>query len=85
MDEGEQRARQAEIGNVFLIDRGMGFGTVYYRHFIIWDILIMNLRSINVCLTRFADVDFVTPLCSQVVYEGLVDDIFRIKCGKRWR
>uniref|UniRef100_A0A8C9S310 VPS33B late endosome and lysosome associated n=1 Tax=Scleropages formosus TaxID=113540 RepID=A0A8C9S310_SCLFO len=25
------------------------------------------------------DVDFVTPLCSQVVYEGLVDDIFRIK------
>ena len=30
----------------------------------------------------FADVDFVTPLCSQVVYEGLVDDIFRIKCGR---
>lgn len=48
VEEGEQRARQAEIGNVFLIDR---------------------------------DVDFVTPLCSQVVYEGLVDDIFRIKCG----
>ncbi|XP_035769611.1 vacuolar protein sorting-associated protein 33B [Neolamprologus brichardi] len=48
VEEGEQKARQAEIGNVFLIDR---------------------------------DVDFVTPLCSQVVYEGLVDDIFRIKCG----
>uniref|UniRef100_A0A673WEV1 VPS33B late endosome and lysosome associated n=1 Tax=Salmo trutta TaxID=8032 RepID=A0A673WEV1_SALTR len=48
VEEGEQRARQAEIGNVFLIDR---------------------------------DVDLVTPLCSQVVYEGLVDDIFRIKCG----
>ncbi|XP_015240315.1 PREDICTED: vacuolar protein sorting-associated protein 33B isoform X1 [Cyprinodon variegatus] len=48
VEEGEQRARQAEIGNVFLIDR---------------------------------DVDFVTPLCSQVVYEGLVDDTFRIKCG----
>ncbi|XP_029933079.1 vacuolar protein sorting-associated protein 33B [Myripristis murdjan] len=46
--EGEQKARQAEVGTVFLIDR---------------------------------DVDFVTPLCSQVVYEGLVDDIFRIKCG----
>ncbi|KAL1007521.1 hypothetical protein UPYG_G00087890 [Umbra pygmaea] len=46
--EGEQRPRQADIGNVFLIDR---------------------------------DVDLVTPLCSQVVYEGLVDDIFRIKCG----
>uniref|UniRef100_A0A8C4TIK1 VPS33B late endosome and lysosome associated n=1 Tax=Erpetoichthys calabaricus TaxID=27687 RepID=A0A8C4TIK1_ERPCA len=27
------------------------------------------------------DVDFVTPLCSQVVYEGLLDDVFRIKCG----
>ncbi|XP_075711377.1 vacuolar protein sorting-associated protein 33B [Rhinoderma darwinii] len=27
------------------------------------------------------DVDYITPLCSQVVYEGLVDDIFQIKCG----
>lgn len=26
------------------------------------------------------DMDFVTALCSQVVYEGLVDDTFRIKC-----
>uniref|UniRef100_A0A8D3CYQ7 VPS33B late endosome and lysosome associated n=1 Tax=Scophthalmus maximus TaxID=52904 RepID=A0A8D3CYQ7_SCOMX len=48
VEEGETKARQAEIGKVFLIDR---------------------------------DVDYVTPLCSQVVYEGLVDDIFRIKCG----
>ncbi|KAM7405711.1 hypothetical protein PAMP_000138 [Pampus punctatissimus] len=48
VEEGEQKAQQAEIGNVFLIDR---------------------------------DVDFITPLCSQVVYEGLVDDIFKIKCG----
>ncbi|CAN9507275.1 unnamed protein product [Ophioblennius macclurei] len=48
LDDSEQKPRQAEIGNVFLIDR---------------------------------DVDYVTPLCSQVVYEGLVDDIFRIKCG----
>ncbi|XP_014915744.1 vacuolar protein sorting-associated protein 33B [Poecilia latipinna] len=48
VEQGEQKARHAEIGNVFLIDR---------------------------------DVDFITPLCSQVVYEGLVDDIFRIKCG----
>ncbi|POI33808.1 hypothetical protein CIB84_002444 [Bambusicola thoracicus] len=30
------------------------------------------------------DVDYVTALCSQVVYEGLVDDTFRIKCGKWW-
>ncbi|XP_054627516.1 vacuolar protein sorting-associated protein 33B [Dunckerocampus dactyliophorus] len=48
VEEGDQKVRKSEIGNVFLIDR---------------------------------DVDFVTPLCSQVVYEGLVDDIFRIKCG----
>ncbi|XP_053933160.1 vacuolar protein sorting-associated protein 33B isoform X3 [Cuculus canorus] len=27
------------------------------------------------------DMDYVTTLCSQVVYEGLVDDTFRIKCG----
>lgn len=33
-------------------------------------------------LAFFSDVDYVTPLCSQVVYEGLVDDTFRIKCGK---
>lgn len=32
--------------------------------------------------TLVSDVDFVTALCSQVVYEGLVDDTFRIKCGK---
>lgn len=44
-----------------------------------------SVRAEFSCLTRvsaFADVDFVTPLCSQVVYEGLVDDIFRIKCGE---
>ncbi|OXB77594.1 UNVERIFIED_CONTAM: hypothetical protein H355_002903, partial [Colinus virginianus] len=29
------------------------------------------------------DMDYVTALCSQVVYEGLVDDTFRIKCGER--
>ncbi|XP_071670005.1 vacuolar protein sorting-associated protein 33B isoform X2 [Patagioenas fasciata] len=27
------------------------------------------------------DMDYVTALCSQVVYEGLVDDTFRIKCA----
>ncbi|KAK3094955.1 hypothetical protein FSP39_008319 [Pinctada imbricata] len=27
------------------------------------------------------DVDYVTPLCSQVTYEGLLDDSFGIKCG----
>uniref|UniRef100_A0A8C4Q4Z4 Uncharacterized protein n=1 Tax=Eptatretus burgeri TaxID=7764 RepID=A0A8C4Q4Z4_EPTBU len=27
------------------------------------------------------DVDFVTPLCSQVTFQGLLDDVFTIKCG----
>ncbi|KAL3865585.1 hypothetical protein ACJMK2_042960, partial [Sinanodonta woodiana] len=27
------------------------------------------------------DIDYVTPLCTQVTYEGLLDDIFGIKCG----
>ncbi|KAM6058407.1 vacuolar protein sorting-associated protein 33B isoform 2-T2 [Chlamydotis macqueenii] len=27
------------------------------------------------------DTDYMTALCSQMVYEGLVDDTFRIKCG----
>lgn len=39
-------------------------------------------RSRSNVVIIIADVDFVTPLCSQVVYEGLVDDIFRIKCGR---
>lgn len=30
---------------------------------------------------RIVDVDMVTPLCSQVTYEGLLDDIFGIHCG----
>ncbi|NXA36129.1 VP33B protein, partial [Eudromia elegans] len=28
------------------------------------------------------DTDYVTVLCSQVVYEGLLDDTFRVKCGR---
>ncbi|KAM8972766.1 vacuolar protein sorting-associated protein 33B [Pelodytes ibericus] len=37
--------------------------------------------DIGVAFIIDRDVDYVTALCSQVVYEGLVDDIFRIKCG----
>ncbi|KAG8001175.1 Vacuolar protein sorting-associated protein 33B [Nibea albiflora] len=77
VEEGEQRTHQAEIGKVFLIDRGKKQPRILVsvgRHaelcFILPDVVVV-----------FADVDFVTPLCSQVVYEGLVDDIFRIKCG----
>ncbi len=28
-----------------------------------------------------SDVDYLTPLCSQVTYEGLIDDIFGISSG----
>lgn len=51
--------------------------TIGIRVIIIVDIILMFF------LILFADVDLVTPLCSQVVYEGLLDDIFRIKCGKQ--
>lgn len=45
--------------------------------------VVQNVMTvIQVSVFYLIDVDFVTPLCSQVVYEGLVDDIFRIKCGK---
>lgn len=77
VEEGEQRTHQAEIGKVFLIDRGKKQPRV----------LVLAGRHAELCFVLpntvvvFADVDFVTPLCSQVVYEGLVDDIFRIKCG----
>lgn len=29
-----------------------------------------------------SDVDFVTPLCSQLTYEGILDDTFGIQSGK---
>jgi len=32
-------------------------------------------------MCSLADVDLVSPLCSQVTYEGLLDDIFGIQCG----
>ena len=31
--------------------------------------------------SMIADVDFVTPLCTQVTYEGLLDDTFGISSG----
>ncbi|XP_028399214.1 vacuolar protein sorting-associated protein 33B-like isoform X2 [Dendronephthya gigantea] len=37
--------------------------------------------EIDTLLLIDRDVDYVTPLCSQVTYEGLVDDIFDIKSG----
>lgn len=50
--------------------------------FIINSQIVIALPYWFLCSVFHTDVDFVTPLCSQVVYEGLVDDIFRIKCGE---
>lgn len=74
VEEGEQKPRQAEIRNVFLIDRGERADGTTRCSQIFFD------PHNGVCVF-VVDVDFVTPLCSQVVYEGLVDDIFKIKCG----
>ncbi|KAH3836672.1 hypothetical protein DPMN_110043 [Dreissena polymorpha] len=40
----------------------------------------------HVCVSRItylspAEVDLVTPLCTQVTYEGLLDDMFGIHCA----
>lgn len=73
VEEGEQKSQEAKIGTVFLIDRGetrpLFCPSVDLRA------ALQSLRCVS------TDVDYVTPLCSQVVYEGLVDDIFRIRCG----
>lgn len=77
-EEGETKGRQAEIGNVFLIDRGKIMSSILFLSGWHQHAVFLSL-TLPLC---FTDVDFVTPLCSQVVYEGLVDDIFRIKCGE---
>jgi len=43
----------------------------------------MKLRGNTCCVfvVRDADCDYVTPLCSQVTYEGLLDDTFGINSG----
>ena len=43
---------------------------------------LTDRRCIINVSNNFVDVDYVTPLCSQVTYEGLIDDIFEIKTGK---
>lgn len=85
--EGDSQGRKPEIGNIFLMDRGWGWirleqGAVgpgpgrgsslgHAGQQAAWQ------RPVLV-----ADTDYVTALCSQMVYEGLVDDTFRIKCGR---
>ena len=42
----------------------------------------MTYHCLNHSNCFIADVDFVTPLCTQVTYEGLLDDTFGISSGK---
>lgn len=43
---------------------------------------LYSIRYRYKLVTFSIDIDYVTPLCSQVTYEGLVDDIFDIKSGR---
>lgn len=91
--DSEGQGRKPEIGHVFLMDRGG------LRQGQRPEGSCLGSRSpggagkacvgwLEDCEGRLApsllaDTDYVTALCSQVVYEGLVDDTFRIKCGRR--
>lgn len=44
--------------------------------------LLLFVSRIVLKLSFYVDVDYVTPLCSQLTYEGLLDETFGIKCGK---
>ncbi|NXH43802.1 VP33B protein, partial [Dicaeum eximium] len=75
--ESDGQGRTPEIGHVFLMDRGgsrapRGAGEPCGGQ---------EQREGSLAPALPADTDYVTALCSQVVYEGLVDDTFRIKCG----
>lgn len=85
--EGDSQGRKPEIGNIFLMDRGRRAGLTWRR--------VSRRRGQGEAVLAgrggagdqpgpalVADTDYVTALCSQVVYEGLVDDTFRIKCGR---
>lgn len=91
--DSEGQGRKPEIGHVFLMDRGglrrgqrpegsclgsrspRGAGKACVG----W----LEDCEGRLAPSLLADTDYVTALCSQVVYEGLVDDTFRIKCGRQ--
>lgn len=81
--EGDSQGRNPEIGNIFFMDRGGGCirlqpglagGALGTAH--------TGQEAAGQRPDLLADTDYVTALCSQMVYEGLVDDTFRIKCGR---
>ncbi|XP_075063921.1 vacuolar protein sorting-associated protein 33B [Mixophyes fleayi] len=71
------------------ISKTYGIGRCSRMTYEVWKELVEDYESdhkdrrpdVGIAFMIDRDVDYVTPLCSQVVYEGLVDDIFRIKCG----
>ena len=34
------------------------------------------------CVMWVSEVDYVTPMCSPMSYEALLDETFQIECGK---
>ncbi|RLV92641.1 hypothetical protein DV515_00013735, partial [Chloebia gouldiae] len=88
--ESEGQGRKPEIGHVFLMDRGglrqgQRPGLCCGQHVSPRGregrVGRQEEREGSLAPALPADTDYVTALCSQVVYEGLVDDTFRIKCG----
>ncbi len=41
----------------------------------------INSPEIDTLIILDRDVDFVTPMMTQLTYEGLIDEFFRINCG----
>lgn len=90
--ESEGQGRKPEIGHVFLMDRGglrqgqqprgSGLGIRIPRGAEKACVGWLEEQKGSLAPALLADMDYVTALCSQVVYEGLVDDTFRIKCGR---
>nr|XP_011447876.2 vacuolar protein sorting-associated protein 33B isoform X4 [Crassostrea gigas]XP_034325604.1 vacuolar protein sorting-associated protein 33B isoform X3 [Crassostrea gigas] len=77
------QALSGEIGHVYCIGRGakmvndlMNF--LMKRNSSEQDFSRHEIGSL-ILIDR--DVDYVTPLCSQLTYEGLLDETFGIKCG----
>jgi hypothetical protein len=69
-----------------MIPRIAGKGEAAMR---VKDILLMKRKEMKVQLTHFSDVesiiiidraaDLITPMCSQLTYEGLIDELYGIK------
>ena len=62
-------------------------GVLIFNSTLLLNLVVLLTIIYIIQLTCFiiycTEVDYVSPLCSQVTYEGLLDDSFGICCGKR--